>query len=125
MRLSKKQAIFARNVALLIKYANSKGYEVTFGDCYRPSFLQRILIKMGKSWTMKSQHSKRLAVDLNLFKDGKYLTSSSSHRFLGKEWERLNHYNVWGGRFNDGNHYEMRHDYPRRELRNGHYSDYL
>jgi len=121
MKLSSRQAIFASNVSKLIQYARSQGYEVTFGEAYRPSFFQKFYINLGLSFTKNSQHSKRLAIDLNLFKDGKYLTMTKSHKVLGRYWEKLNSFNVWGGRFRDGNHYEMRHDYPRRELRNKRY----
>jgi len=47
--------------------------------------------------------TKRLAIDLNLFKDGEYLTDTEDHRFLGEFWESLG--GTWGGRWDDGNHY--------------------
>jgi hypothetical protein len=47
----------------------------------------------------------RLAIDLNLFdSDGTYLTDTEDHRRLGEWWEAQG--GIWGGRFNDGNHYE-------------------
>ena len=53
-----------------------------------------------------SLHYAKCAGDLNLFKDGEYLTDTESHRFLGEFWESLNPENRWGGRYSDGNHYE-------------------
>ena len=51
----------------------------------------------------------RLAIDLNLFKDGEYLADTDSHRRLGEWWEvnYAEHDAAWGGRFADGNHYSF------------------
>jgi len=84
-----------RMLGLLILYAYEKGYELTGGDLWA---------KTGH--IENSNHYKRLAIDLNLFKDGGYLTNTSDYEPLGKFWESLNPRNRWGGRFNDGNHFE-------------------
>jgi hypothetical protein len=63
--------------------------------------------KQGKG-IKNSLHLKRLAIDLNLFKDGAYLSDTESHRPFGEWWEAQDPLNRWGGRFKDGNHYEMR-----------------
>jgi hypothetical protein len=99
MSLRKKQSKFAEMVALLILFAKQNGYEVTLGDAY------------AKSGHMSdSLHYIRLAIDLNLFKDGVYLTKTSDHEFLGLFWESMG--GSWGGRFThpDGNHYSLEHD---------------
>jgi hypothetical protein len=64
----------------------------------------------------KSLHTVRLAVDINLFRDGKYLRKTADHELLGEFWESLsgeyegsNLNFCWGGRFNDGNHYSCQH----------------
>ena len=90
--LRKKQSEFARSVALLINYAVRNGYEITFGDAFATSGHKK-----------NSFHYKRLAIDLNLFKDGIYLTSTEDHRPLGEYWEAIG--GSWGGRWDDGNHY--------------------
>lgn len=54
-----------------------------------------------------SLHPDKLAIDLNLFKDGHYLSSTEAHRPLGEWWESIG--GTWGGRFNDGNHYSLEH----------------
>jgi len=96
MSLRKKQSEFARNVPRLIDKAYELGYEVTFGDAYRDP--------RAPYGSKSSRHRIRLAIDLNLFKDGKYLTKTSDHAELGLYWESLG--GIWGGNFNDGNHYE-------------------
>jgi hypothetical protein len=87
-------------VALLILHAEQLGYEVTFGDAYRDP-------RCGYG-LRNSLHSQRLAIDLNLFKDGAYLRSTMDHEPLGLYWESIG--GTWGGRFNDGNHYSLEHN---------------
>lgn len=96
MTLREKQSKFVGKVALLIIYAETLGYELTFGDAFASSGHKE-----------GSFHYKRLAIDLNLFKDGKYLTSTSDHLPLGEFWESIG--GTWGGRFKnpDGNHYSL------------------
>jgi len=56
-----------------------------------------------------SAHKQRLAIDLNLFLDGEYLTTTEAHRPFGEYWVSLDAENhVWGGEFDDGNHYSFR-----------------
>ncbi len=99
MSLRKKQSEFAYYIARLILYAYKNGYEVTFGYATRCADC-----KVGKS---NSLHKSRLAVDLNLFKDNKYLNKTKDHKFLGEWWEEQHPLASWGGRFNDGNHYSF------------------
>lgn len=102
MTLREKQSKFCHMVAVLILYAESLGYEVTFGDAYRDP-----RVTYGHP---NSLHKSRLAIDLNLFKDGRYLTSTDDHLPLGEYWERIG--GSWGGRFSptpDGNHYSLSH----------------
>ena len=97
LTLGDKQRLFSKKVALLILYAYEQGYEITFGDAWAKDGHKRM-----------SCHYIRLAIDLNLFKDGVYLRETSDHQFLGEFWEDMG--GSWGGRFNDGNHYSMEHD---------------
>lgn len=98
MSLREEQSKFSRDIGLLILFAYSLGYEITFGDFWRPD-------KQGHS--KNSNHYIRLAADLNLFKDGKYLDDTEDHKELGSFWKRLDPKNRWGGDFTnkDGNHY--------------------
>ena len=98
MTLRQKQSKFARLVPLLFLYAHEKGYEITMGDVW------------AKTGHIKgSHHYKRLAIDVNLFKNGKYLRTTKTHEFLGIFWENLDPECKWGGRFKrkDGNHYQF------------------
>jgi len=108
MTLGQKQRKFVKMVADLIQWAYANGYELTFGDAYRDPRLHGALgMKMGYGHS-KSTHKIRLAVDLNLFKDGIFLQGTEDHKPLGEVWESMG--GSWGGRFQDGNHYSLEHD---------------
>jgi len=107
MTLGHRQQNFAGNVAKLLYYIYNKGYTVTLGEALRTQEMAEIYAKRGTG-IKNSQHCKKLAIDLNLFKDGVFLTSSEAHRPFGDYWETLNPDNRWGGMWNDGNHYEMK-----------------
>jgi len=92
MTLRQKQSKFAHMVALLILFTYEQGYEITFGDAWASSGHKE-----------GSFHYKRLAIDLNLFLNGKYLINTEAHEPLGLFWEFLG--GTWGGRWGDGNHY--------------------
>lgn len=112
LRLLEKQWIFSILAAKLILKANEMGYKVTFGEAYRSPQEAARLDALGKG-IAKSLHTKRLAIDLNLFKDGKYLQSTDDHRELGEWWEQQSLPGItcsWGGRFDDGNHYSIEHN---------------
>lgn len=106
--LGQKQRRFVKMVSKLIDFAYANGYELTLGDAYRdPRLHGEMGVKKGYGHS-KSNHKIRLAVDFNLFKDGKFLTSSEDHKPLGEYWESIG--GTWGGRFNDGNHYSLEHN---------------
>ena len=96
-------------LALLLVYIHSLGYNVRLGHVYRCADCPT-----GKT---NSLHKLKLAVDINLFLNGEYLTSTESHRKFGEYWEQLG--GTWGGRFGesspgagdgiDGNHYSLPH----------------
>jgi hypothetical protein len=96
MTLREKQTEFMRMIPRLIDKAFELGFEVTGGDLYRDP-----RCPYGAE---NSKHKRRLAIDLNLFRNGKYLTQTEDHRELGEWWESVG--GIWGGRFFDGNHYE-------------------
>lgn len=99
--LRQKQSRFARGVALLIQYAEARGYEVTFGDAWRSPEERK------RRGFPNSLHGDRLAIDLNLFRGGKWLSSTEAHRSLGEFWESIGSDYHWGGHFDDGNHYSI------------------
>ncbi len=109
MKLGEKQKLFMTLLPRLLDYAHQQGYQVTMGDGYRDP---RVFGKMGEKsgyGRMNSNHKQRLAVDLNLFRDGDYLTQTIDHQPLGEYWEQLHELCRWGGRYNDGNHYSLEH----------------
>ncbi|MGL5283048.1 MAG: M15 family metallopeptidase [Plesiomonas shigelloides] len=106
--LGQKQRRFTRMLAELITFAYANGYELTVGDAYRDPRLHGDMgVRKGYGHA-SSNHKQRLAIDFNLFKDGKFLTSTEDHRPLGEFWESIG--GSWGGRFNDGNHYSIEHN---------------
>jgi hypothetical protein len=57
-----------------------------------------------------SVHNLKLAKDLLLFKDGKYLTKTEDYAFAGLYWISLHPLCRWGGAFSDGNHFSLEHN---------------
>lgn len=119
MTLREAQSLFTKNVASLINWAYMNGYELTMGECLRTLEQQNIYIKAGLSKTKSSQHLKKLAIDLNVFVRGTYITDSIVLKPLGQYWVSLHSLNRWGGDWNkngkstdetflDGNHFEMK-----------------
>lgn len=110
MTLGEKQQLFTRCLVKLLTKAHELGYEIRMGEVWRPEFVAREYAKQGKG-IINSVHILKLAADLNLFKDGVYLTSSEDHRELGEYWKTLHELCRWGGDFKnrDGNHYSMEH----------------
>jgi len=110
--LVKKQAAFSQFVARLIIKACELGFDVTLGEAYRPDFVASYYASQGKG-IRRSNHELRLAIDLLLFKGGKYLTTTEDYRDLGEWWEQQSteeYKCCWGGRFSDGNHFSFAHN---------------
>ena len=97
MSLGKHQEKFSRMVPRLLDKAHELGYEVRLGHCMR--------CRDCPTGRKTSLHKDKLAIDINLFKDGVYLRQTSDHQELGEYWESVG--GTWGGRFNDGNHYSL------------------
>ena len=94
MGLRQEQSDFMRALGKLIVYATDVcHYELTTGDTYPGKFKHSDF----------GQHPKGLAIDLNLFIEGHFQTTSEAHAKLGAFWKALG--GSWGGDWNDGNHY--------------------
>lgn len=105
--LGSKQKRFMRLVPRLIDKAHELGFEVTAGDLYRdPRVHGAVGVKMGYGHP-KSAHKNRLAIDLNLFKDGKYITDDTGHKELGEWWKQQADDCCAGTDFGDPNHYSL------------------
>lgn len=100
MKLGDRQALFSISIAKLIIRAYELGYEIRCGDFWAKP---RNPLEHKKH----SEHYDRCAGDLNLFLKGVYLKETKDHAELGAYWESLHPNCRWGGRYSDGNHYEV------------------
>lgn len=110
MTLGEQQELFMRLVPRLLDKAHEIGFEIRGGDLFRDP---RVFGALGQSQGYghpRSAHKQKLAIDLNLFKDGAFLSATEDHRPLGEWWELQHPLCRWGGRFEDGNHYSMERD---------------
>lgn len=107
MTLREKQSKLVSMLPQLINFAYSHGYELTLGEAYRDPRIAKLNAESGVG-IKNSLHCSRLAIDLNLFKDGVYLTKSDQYKELGEFWESIG--GTWGGRFNDGCHFSLEHN---------------
>ena len=116
MSLVHEQWRFLRQVAELLRKADELGFFVSAGELYRTPEQQTLHVRNGRSTTMNSQHLKRLAIDLNFFReqpDGslQLVQGVEELRPLGQFWESLDPANRWGGNWNsfkDTPHFERR-----------------
>jgi len=97
MSLVTEQAAFLLDMCKLIQFATEQGFTLTAGELYRTPEQQEIYVKTNRSSTMNSMHLLRLAVDFNIFKDGKLVGNKATLAPLGAYWESLNPLNSWGG----------------------------
>ncbi len=102
------QLAFPPLVKLLIDKIYADGYACTFGECYRTP-QQAALNAAAGIGIAHSEHTQRLAIDLNLFKDGVYQTESSAWKPWGDWWVTKHPAARWGGNFSkpDGNHFSL------------------
>lgn len=136
MSLRAKQSRFARLVVKLLQKMTADGYEYTLGEVFRSDeqceinairetgrgrvaqlimeefpALAKALLNNGEANGIRiSIHGLKLAIDINLFKDGVLLSTTESHRVFGEWWEKQDPDARWGGRFRDGNHYSFEHN---------------
>jgi len=81
-----KQVFFLQCVARFLFDARSMGYLATLGEGWRSPETCALYAQEGKGIT-NSLHTKRLAIDLNFFFQGKLLTTIEDYTPLGKLWE--------------------------------------
>jgi hypothetical protein len=108
MTLREQQSMFVWLVAKLVQYAYDEGYEFTYGQTLRTQN-EAAHNAVSGAGIAHSLHCIGLAVDFNLFVDGKWTTDSTAHKPLGDYWKTLHPLCRWGGDFKkpDGNHYSM------------------
>jgi peptidoglycan L-alanyl-D-glutamate endopeptidase CwlK len=106
-----EQAAFFKDVILLLQKADELGFVVTGGELFRTPEQQEIYVMTGRSTTMTSNHLRRCAIDLNIFKDDILVYDIEILRPLGEYWKSLNSKNDWGGfwkSFKDVPHFERK-----------------
>jgi len=108
------QKVFSKLIAEHTLWLYHQGYECTEGDAYRDErshgkIGEKLIRADGKKvyGRKNSNHKIRLAKDINLFRDGKFLTRTVDHKLSGQKWETRHPLCRCGGRFDDGNHYSM------------------
>lgn len=97
MQLGEQQEIFAECLGKLLVWAYEHGYKIRLGDTYPGKYKH----------SAYGKHPQGTAIDLNLFRDGRWLTMTEDHAPLGQYWESLHPKTTWGGRWGDGNHYSF------------------
>ncbi len=105
MTLREARVAFTYALTKLVSQAKDMGYELAFAEG-----MDRVTEKDPTTDHMKgSLHEIGLAMDIDLYKGGKYLAKTEDHTSLGEWWEGFGRSMgwplAWGGRFKDGNHY--------------------
>jgi hypothetical protein len=111
LTLREKRVAFTECVAKLIIFAFTEGYEPALDQVKRTAAEASANAAKGTG-IRNSLHLDGLAVDLLLYRDGRYLTESADYRTLGAYWKSLHPLSRWGGDFSkpDGNHFSLEHD---------------
>jgi len=110
MKLGQSQELFMELLPLLLIRATQQGYKMRCGDLFRDPRAHGDQGETGPYGRRTSAHKNKLAVDINLFKNGEYLSKTADHYELGKYWKNLHPLCRWGGDFDDGNHYSIEHN---------------
>jgi len=108
MTESEVQRTFVKLVGEFIGWVYSQGYELTFGETWRTP--EQAAINAAKGIGIAhSLHTERLAIDLNLWKDGKYTGDPVDYKPLGDQWKTLHPLARWGGDFKkvDADHFSL------------------
>lgn len=107
------QSLLVRCLSELIRYAYQRGYELTLGEAYvqTPRKTREGSFVDDGVHMPSSLHYTRLAIDLNLFVRGAYVTRSDDMSWidLGSYWKSLDPACTWGGDFpqGDANHFSV------------------
>ena len=118
MRLGEAQETFAELLPNLLIKIYASGYKARLGDLFRDPRSHGEFGEKGVYGRSNSQHKNKCAIDINLISpEGEYLSATDDHKDFGEYWETLHPHCRWGGRYNDGNHYEFipqgwRNEYP-------------
>lgn len=135
--LGQKQERFALAAARWLIAVNEMGYRTRLGEALRSDeqaeinamgkegrailvkFLKDVFPVLAKkienntgSGIRRTLHEDKLALDVNLFKDGQWISDGSSPdwRIVGELWEQMGEDHRWGGRWGDANHISITHE---------------
>ena len=108
MNLNEAQWLHVQLTAKLIDYAYGEGFTLSWGEAFRTQVQATWNAAHGLG-IQHSLHQERLAVDLMLFRDGKYLTDPLEYKLLGEFWKSLHPLCRWGGDFKtvDADHFSI------------------
>jgi len=119
--LGRAQEQFSVCYATLLLMAYERGYRVRMGDVFRDPRAHGEHGAKGPYGASKSNHKLKLAGDVLLFRAGRYLKTTSDYLLLGLFWEGLGRRASlplrWGGRFNDGNHFELKRGWQYKPMK--------
>lgn len=109
-KLLTEQWEFLKDVAVLISHIESLGFTASGGELQRTQFQQDEYYRQGKTKTHNSQHLKKLAIDLHIFRDGKLVEDVEKLKEIGNFWRMLSGQNEAGmfWKFKDVPHFERR-----------------
>lgn len=131
--LGQLQKEHTRLIPRLLLEAEKQGYEAVLAECARsdeqaeinalgeegreqvaallykdfPELAKKILNNGKANGVRNSVHQLRLAVDLLLFRNGKYLQLTEDYKPLGEWWKKQHQLARWGGDWGDGNHFSF------------------
>lgn len=108
MILGDRQKLFAKYFGQFLVWLNQNGYEVTINEVLR-SQAQAQLNAASGAGISNTLHLLKLAGDLNIFRNGKFLTTVEELRPVGEQWKSYNIDCCWGGDFHkpDADHYSL------------------
>lgn len=106
--LGPKQRLFTQLVGQLILWTYEQGYELSLGEAWRTPEQAALNAKRGIG-IVNSLHCDRLAIDLNLFINGFYVTDANAYKPLGAYWKTLHPLCRWGGDWGDSVHFSVEH----------------
>ena len=123
MKLGVKQRLFHRMffhsfMPRAWEWAKANGIEIVVSETWRDPVTAAANQRKGVG-IANSLHCEKLAVDLQLFRDGDYIEDTKEYAPLGLLWESFSTTVggeviecCWGGRFNrrDGGHFSLAHD---------------
>lgn len=110
LTLGQRQELFMWGLTQLLVWLHAEGYKVRGGELQRDPRIAK-LNDVNGTGISNSLHIDKLAIDLNIFRNGQFLADTADHAPIGAMWKTLHPLFAWGGDFSkpDGNHYSCRY----------------